>query len=384
MPLLLVDDEVTTRNSLRELISSMGYKTILDAKNGLEAQKFILSEKNRLEIIVSDWEMPYMDGIQLLEWVSQNPELNHIPFVLITSDLSKEKLRELGLKFSRLDGNLIKPFQKSALYKVMIEASEHRHARRSDLIYLGTSSAEASAPDYTVTTVSTISQLQEAVHSKLATLGALIIEPAVYQGSETWLSSFKKTAAGSLTLVGCPTKNPADLSSSGDLRAVSQFFANSVAEVCAAMTARRKNSWEVNLLYQQAKSLLQEKKYKLAQKKLEKIIELEPTNVESRTLLSEVLEHQNLLAEALGHLRHAIEQNPFSANAHIKLMTCLAQMPDTTTLKVAAETAVTNCPSPEVFFSAATLMQSKKWTEKVLQLRPNHQGALELLAKLNH
>src|SRR5271156_1513414 len=88
MAVLIVDDEANTRDALKNLLSRAGQGTLLEAKNGQEGLKIIMAAPARIEMIVADWEMPHMDGLQLLKEISQVPALDLIPFLLITSDLS--------------------------------------------------------------------------------------------------------------------------------------------------------------------------------------------------------------------------------------------------------------------------------------------------------
>src|SRR4051812_32161749 len=103
MAVLIVDDEIGTREALRDLLTEIGQKIILEAKNGEEALKIADAEKSRIRMIVADWEMPYMDGLTLAQNVSSRPYLDLAPFLLITSDLPKSKLNEFARTYPRLD-----------------------------------------------------------------------------------------------------------------------------------------------------------------------------------------------------------------------------------------------------------------------------------------
>ncbi|MGZ3797942.1 MAG: response regulator, partial [Pseudobdellovibrionaceae bacterium] len=122
MSILIVDDENGTRQALRELLDSLNYRGILEAKNGKEALEIVNSEKSKLDLIISDWEMPHMDGISLLAELSKEKDTAGIPFLLITSDVSKKQIEEWKKSYPRLNNYLIKPFQRSALQKAIIEA----------------------------------------------------------------------------------------------------------------------------------------------------------------------------------------------------------------------------------------------------------------------
>jgi CheY-like chemotaxis protein len=92
MVFLVVDDfdpmRKVTINQLREL----GASTILSAANGLEA--FRLLKNQRVDIVVSDWNMPVMSGLDLLKAMRAEPKLCHLPFVMITAEAEGTQVRE--------------------------------------------------------------------------------------------------------------------------------------------------------------------------------------------------------------------------------------------------------------------------------------------------
>ena len=68
----------------------MGFNKITQAGNGAEA--FALLEKDSYDLIISDWEMPEMDGLELLSRIRQNAILENIPFIILTVFDDKEKI----------------------------------------------------------------------------------------------------------------------------------------------------------------------------------------------------------------------------------------------------------------------------------------------------
>lgn len=84
---LVVDDSVILRNLQKGILESAGFQVIL-AKNGLEGKNNI--EKHNPDIIITDIEMPEMDGITLTKWIKDTPEYKKTPVVMITSHSSDE------------------------------------------------------------------------------------------------------------------------------------------------------------------------------------------------------------------------------------------------------------------------------------------------------
>ena len=90
--ILVVDDCRTTRKIVSLYINNAGYKTIA-AGNGVEAiEKLVSSE---VDIIISDLNMPQMDGAGLVEWVRSNPSYRDIPFIILTTE--NDNLRKSDL-----------------------------------------------------------------------------------------------------------------------------------------------------------------------------------------------------------------------------------------------------------------------------------------------
>jgi len=88
-PILLVDDIQPARETLSNILKVLGYKNFLEACNGEEAVELL--EKNPdIQLIISDWKMPRMSGIELLKWIRSHKEFKDIPFIMVTSKGEKE------------------------------------------------------------------------------------------------------------------------------------------------------------------------------------------------------------------------------------------------------------------------------------------------------
>ena len=107
---LVVDDCRTTRKIVSLYLNSAGYKTIA-AGNGVEAiEKLVSSE---VDIIISDLNMPQMDGAGLVEWVRSNPSYRDIPFIILTTE--NDNLRKSDLIQKGASAFLTKPITKENL-----------------------------------------------------------------------------------------------------------------------------------------------------------------------------------------------------------------------------------------------------------------------------
>ncbi|HZX48379.1 MAG TPA: response regulator [Nitrospirota bacterium] len=107
---MVVDDCRTTRKIVSLYLNNAGYKTI-GAGNGVEAiEKLVSSE---VDIIISDLNMPQMDGAGLVEWVRSNPSYREIPFIILTTE--NDVLRKSDLIQKGASAFLSKPITKENL-----------------------------------------------------------------------------------------------------------------------------------------------------------------------------------------------------------------------------------------------------------------------------
>jgi two-component system, chemotaxis family, sensor kinase CheA len=91
--ILVVDDSITTRTLEKNILEAAGYH-VVTAMNGLEALRYL--QYNHCDLVVSDVQMPLMDGIELAQTVKKSATLNHLPLILVTS-LEAQADRERGM-----------------------------------------------------------------------------------------------------------------------------------------------------------------------------------------------------------------------------------------------------------------------------------------------
>jgi len=116
---LVVDDCRTTKKIVSLYLNNAGLKTIT-AGNGVEAiEKLVTSE---VDIIISDLNMPQMDGAGLVEWVRSNPSYRDIPFIILTTE--NDNLRKSELIRKGASAFLSKPITKENLVEEVTRISE--------------------------------------------------------------------------------------------------------------------------------------------------------------------------------------------------------------------------------------------------------------------
>ena len=81
---LLVDDSRLARNHIRRVLENMGIREITEAENGAHALTFL--KEQSFDLVVTDYNMPEMDGRELSEFIRYNPSTTHIPIIMVTSE----------------------------------------------------------------------------------------------------------------------------------------------------------------------------------------------------------------------------------------------------------------------------------------------------------
>lgn len=104
--ILVVDDFSTMRRITKNILKEMGFSNVAEAEDGLRALSVLRSQK--VDYIVSDWNMPNMEGIDLLKAVRADEQLKHLPFLMVTAETKKDLILEAAK--SGVDGYVIKPF----------------------------------------------------------------------------------------------------------------------------------------------------------------------------------------------------------------------------------------------------------------------------------
>ena len=115
MKFLVVDDFPTMRRIVRGLLMQTGYVTgnIDEAENGEEAWRRL--QAGGIEFVVTDWNMPVMQGIDLLKLIraSDNPTIRSLPVLMVTAEARKEDI--VLAAQSGAAGYIVKPFTKATL-----------------------------------------------------------------------------------------------------------------------------------------------------------------------------------------------------------------------------------------------------------------------------
>ncbi|MFB9884927.1 response regulator transcription factor [Balneatrix alpica] len=113
--LLVVDDSHTARKHICRILNKMGVTSIIEAENGAEA--LALLEEQSVDLVVTDYNMPVMDGEELISGIRQHPLHAHIPIMMVTSEHSEARLS--AVRQAGVDAICDKPFEVNEVKRML-------------------------------------------------------------------------------------------------------------------------------------------------------------------------------------------------------------------------------------------------------------------------
>jgi two-component system chemotaxis response regulator CheY len=128
--ILIVDDMSVMRRLVGSILANMGFKTVVEAVDGGDAWvKFQKAEQEGapFQLVISDWNMPRMKGIDLLRRIRQNPTLGKMPFILLTAENDAASVEEAAA--AGVTCHLPKPFNEVNLRDSLVQAFEKTRAQ---------------------------------------------------------------------------------------------------------------------------------------------------------------------------------------------------------------------------------------------------------------
>jgi len=106
MKILVVDDFATMRRIVRNILKQLGFTDIIEADDGSTALEILATDK--IDLIVSDWNMPKVTGLELLKKIRADSKLKDIPFLMVTAEAQKQNIVEAVQ--SGCNNYIVKPF----------------------------------------------------------------------------------------------------------------------------------------------------------------------------------------------------------------------------------------------------------------------------------
>jgi len=111
MPILIVDDYKTMLKIIRNLLKQLGFTNVEEAMDGSEALGKL--RDGEFDLVISDWNMEPMTGLQLLKEVRADDRLRAVPFIIITAESKIENV--VAAKEAGVSNYIVKPFNAATL-----------------------------------------------------------------------------------------------------------------------------------------------------------------------------------------------------------------------------------------------------------------------------
>ena len=108
---LIVDDFATMRRILKNILKQLGFKNLVEADDGTTAWDVL--EGQKIDLIISDWNMPKMTGLDLLKKVRSSDSYKKTPFLMVTAEAQKQNVIEAVQ--AGVSNYVVKPFTAEAI-----------------------------------------------------------------------------------------------------------------------------------------------------------------------------------------------------------------------------------------------------------------------------
>jgi two-component system, chemotaxis family, chemotaxis protein CheY len=116
--ILIVEDSATTRALIKAVVDEMEDFTIVEAGSGFEALKLLPTQE--FNLVITDVNMPDINGLELISFIKNNPRYNHIPLIIVSTERSEED-KKRGLSLGAI-AYVTKPFKAHELQEVIKRA----------------------------------------------------------------------------------------------------------------------------------------------------------------------------------------------------------------------------------------------------------------------
>ncbi|MCZ6801816.1 MAG: chemotaxis response regulator CheY, partial [Nitrospirae bacterium] len=111
LKVLVVDDMSTMRRIVKNVLKQIGYTDLHEAEDGQVGLRKL--KEGGFGLVVSDWNMPVMSGIELLRAIRADPDIKHLPVLMVTAEAQKENIIEAVQ--AGVSNYVVKPFTADAL-----------------------------------------------------------------------------------------------------------------------------------------------------------------------------------------------------------------------------------------------------------------------------
>ncbi len=126
MQILVVDDFSTMRRIVKNVLRELGFNNLKEAEEGGPALQILRSTK--IDFVVTDWNMPGMNGLELLKAIRADERLKSLPVLMVTAEAKREQIIEAAQ--CGVNGYVVKPFTAQTLKLKMEKVFERINAAK--------------------------------------------------------------------------------------------------------------------------------------------------------------------------------------------------------------------------------------------------------------
>ncbi len=128
MKFLIIDDALMSRRILVNSLRKAGYDDIIEAQHGEEALQILKTEQ--VDFIITDWNMPRMNGLQLVQAIREKEQLKDLPILMVTGrDTQKDVMNAIK---ARVNGYIVKPFMPQVIRNKIEAILKHQSGEQDE------------------------------------------------------------------------------------------------------------------------------------------------------------------------------------------------------------------------------------------------------------
>jgi two-component system chemotaxis response regulator CheY len=405
---LVVDDDAGSRGTVVEYLRSMGHTRITEAVDGTDAMR-ALDRDPSISFVISDWDMPLMNGLTFLQRLKSDAGKANLPFVIMTSPISQEAEKVMLAAENLVDGYLIKPFRSQAL-KDKIEHTLKlaiRGPQKQVLLVDDDEDARAMVAEYLgqmgfkdVHQVADGKTALDYLGKNAARIGLIVSDWDMPELNGIQLLGACKNSP---SLRGIPFLMITSQSSIESMKVAQAARANvdsyllkpfglqDMRKRIDTLIEKERSKSEIRAHLVEAKSMLDHKHFQRALRKFEQVLRLDGHNETALCETGDILMKERGMQEALPYFIKAVEGNPHSARAYLKLSSAYEYLGWLDKSIALLKTAVLQIGfSAELHFTLGKLYyrrgmaaEAKSELQKTIALQGEHQEARMMLEMIN-
>lgn len=406
---LVVDDDAESRATVVEYLKSIGHDRVTECSDGGEAIR-ALDRDPTLNFIISDWDMPLMNGLTLLQRVKAHPGRANLPFLIMTSPISQEAEKVMLAAENLVDGYLIKPFRINLLQEKIERILETpiRGPQKQVLVVDDDEEARAMVIEYLkqmgfkdVVGLADGKAALEHLQRDPAKVGLIVSD---WDMPELNGIDLLKALKGTPSYEEIPFLMITSQSSIESMKVVQAarasvddyllkpFSLGDIRKRVESLIERTRTRNEVQEVVREAIESVDRRFYTRAQRLFEKALQLDPENDIALRHMGDLLQKVKGVEAALPFYKKAVERSPYNPKGYLKLASAYEHLGWTD-----KAIALLQAGNRQISFSAelhfqlgklydkkGMLGQARSEFERTLEIQLDHQEArlmIEMLSK---